>query len=333
MLRDIEIQVGRTGALTPVAKLEPVTVGGVVVQNATLHNEDEIARKDIRIGDTVIVQRAGDVIPQVVAVVPEKRPAGAKPFAFPHACPACGSEAAREESPSGEADAVRRCTGGLVCPAQAKERLKHFVSRNAFDIEGLGDKQIDLFYDEGLIRQPTDIFELEASNRQAGEKLENKKGFGAKSVENLFRAIDQRRRIALDRFIFALGIRHIGETTARDLARAYGSLEALRQALDNAAKDRPNEAYRRLVAVPGLGPKTAETLMRHFANAPKPVAADLFSDGPTAFKAAVSGITCISPRAPTLDRAFGSNSDSRRVIASASAREMGRLSGTKSGSG
>ena len=168
ILRDIEIQVGRTGALTPVAKLEPVTVGGVVVSNATLHNEDEIARKDIRIGDTVRVQRAGDVIPQVLGPVMEKRPAHAKPTSFPHVCPACGSAAVREIDEKGVADAVRRCTGGLICPAQAVERLKHFCSRNAFDIEGLGDKKIEEFYAEGLIRTPADIFTLEARDRRAG---------------------------------------------------------------------------------------------------------------------------------------------------------------------
>ena len=229
-LSGIEIQVGRTGALTPAAKLEPVTVGGVVVSNATLHNEDEIARKDIRIGDTVIVRRAGDVIPQVMGVVLDKRPKGAKPYKFPQVCPACGSAAVREvDERTGRADVVRRCTGGLICPAQAKERLKHFVSRNAFDIEGLGEKQIELFYDEGRIMQPADIFTLaERDARMPEEKrLAAKKGFGEKSVEKLFKAIEARRSIALDRFIYALGIRHVGETTARDLAKALGTLRGV----------------------------------------------------------------------------------------------------------
>ncbi len=311
VLRDIEIQVGRTGALTPVAKLEPVTVGGVVVQNATLHNADEIYRKDIRIGDTVVVQRAGDVIPQVVSVVTEKRPTGAKPYAFPDRCPVCGSEAVREIDERGEADAVSRCTGGLVCPAQAKERLRHFVSRNAFDIEGLGEEKIALFFDEGLIRRPADIFRLEARNRAAADKLEDRKGFGAKSVENLVRSIDARRRIGVDRFIFALGIRHVGETTARDLARAYGSIEALRVALAAAEAARPNADYRRLVGVAGLGPKTAETLMRHVAGRANAAAGadDLFAQAqePGDFRDVVAGVKGVrAAAAEALSSAFES---------------------------
>jgi len=292
ILRDIEIQVGRTGALTPVAKLEPVTVGGVVVSNATLHNEDEIARKDIRIGDTVVVQRAGDVIPQIVSVVMERRPRGAAPFAFPTRCPVCGSEAVRgaADAEDAGADAVRRCTGGLVCPAQAKERLKHFASRLAFDIEGLGDERIELFYAEGLIRRPADIFTLERRNgaRPEAERLESRKGFGTRSVENLFRGIEARRRIGLDRFVFALGIRHVGETTARDLARAFGTLPALRAAIAAAGRDRPGPHYRRMVEIAGLGPKTAETLMAHFAAAHR--RRDLFADEPPTFSAAIAGV-------------------------------------------
>ena len=266
-LRDIEIQVGRTGALTPVAKLEPVTVGGVVVSNATLHNEDEIARKDIRIGDTVVVQRAGDVIPQVVRVLVEKRPAGAEPYQFPKTCPICGSHAVREadESP-GAGGVVRRCTGGLICPAQAKERLRHFVSRLAFDIEGLGEEKIALFFDEGLIRRPADIFTLEARDRESENPLAKRKGFGAKSVENLFRAIDARREMPLDRVIFALGIRYVGETTAKDLARAYQTWEAFRAAVEAAvAGGKESEAYADIDAIEGIGETVVDALVDFFS--------------------------------------------------------------------
>jgi DNA ligase (NAD+) len=270
-LNDIEIQVGRTGALTPAAKLEPVTVGGVVVSNATLHNEDEIARKDLRIGDTVIVRRAGDVIPQIVGMVPEKRPKGAEPYKFPEVCPACGSSAVREvDERTGRIDVVRRCTGGLICPAQAKERLKHFVSRNAFDIEGLGEKQIELFYDEGRILRPADIFTLAKRDARlpADKRLAEKKGFGAKSVENLFKAIEARRKIPLDRFIYALGIRHIGETTARDLAKALGSFEALRAAGLAAAKGgKDSDAYQELDNIEGIGATVVDALIDFFSEA------------------------------------------------------------------
>ena len=247
VLRDIEIQVGRTGVLTPVARLDPVTVGGVVVSNATLHNEDEIARKDIRIGDTVIVQRAGDVIPQILGVVPEKRPQGARPYHFPHVCPACGSAAVREIDPkTGEPEAARRCTGTLVCPAQAVERLRHFCSRNAFDIEGLGDKQIAFFYEKGLIRTPADIFTLQERDRKSLTKIENFEGFGKVSVRNLFDAIEARREIALNRFIFALGIRHVGETNAIRLARSFETFDALRETARHAvAGERGAPAHQR----------------------------------------------------------------------------------------
>ena len=268
-LLGIEILVGRTGALTPAAKLEPVTVGGVVVSNATLHNEDEIARKDIRIGDTVIIRRAGDVIPQVMGVVPDKRPKGARPYAFPQVCPACGSSAVREvDERTGRVDVVRRCTGGLICPAQIKERLKHFVSRNAFDIEGLGEKQIELFYDEGRIMRPADIFTLSQRDaRMPPEKrLAEKKGFGAKSVENLFKAIEARCKIPLDRFIYALGIRHIGETTGRDLAKALGTLEAFRSAAMAAAKGgKDSDAYRELDNIEGIGATVVDALVDFFS--------------------------------------------------------------------
>ena len=266
ILRDIDIQVGRTGALTPVAKLEPVTVGGVVVQNASLHNEDEIARKDVRIGDTVILQRAGDVIPQILGVVQEKRLNSAKRFIFPTVCPACGSHAVREiNADTGKEDVVRRCTGGLICPAQRVERLKHFVSRNAFDIEGLGEKHIKAFYDGGLIQSPPDIFTLETRDKRAVAKLEAREGWGKTSVEKLFAAIEARRAVRLDRFIYALGIRHVGETTARLLARAYGGIEAFRAAMVAASTDRAGEAFAELDNIEGIGPVVAAAIADFFA--------------------------------------------------------------------
>lgn len=254
----IEIQVGRTGALTPVARLEPVTVGGVVVSNATLHNEDEIARKDVRIGDTVVVQRAGDVIPQVVRVVKAKRPADARPFEYPDRCPACDSLAVREEG-----EAVRRCTGGLVCPAQQVERLKHFVSRAAFDIDGLGEKQIAAFYDDGLIAKPGDLFRLAARDGEHGAPLRDREGWGEVSARNLFAAIEARRRIPLDRFIYALGIRHVGQATARLLARTYGTLDAFRAAMD-AARAREGEAWEHLLSIDGIGKVVAGAILDFF---------------------------------------------------------------------
>jgi DNA ligase (NAD+) len=262
-LEKIDIQVGRTGALTPVARLTPVTVGGVVVTNATLHNEDEIARKDIREGDTVIVQRAGDVIPQVLGFVPEKRPADAEPYQFPHECPVCRSHAVREERQSGKLDAVRRCTGGLICAAQRVERLKHFASRNAFDIEGLGDKIIAEFYADELIQWPHDIFTLEARDKRSLKRLKDREGWGEASVAKLFDAIDQRRTIALDRFIFALGIRHVGETTARALARAYGTAEHFREQMI-AAGPMEGDAWTELNAIDGIGEVVAEALVQFF---------------------------------------------------------------------
>jgi DNA ligase (NAD+) len=262
-LEKIDIQVGRTGALTPVARLKPVTVGGVVVTNATLHNEDEIARKDVREGDTVIVQRAGDVIPQILGFVPEKRPADAKPYHFPHECPVCHSHAVREERASGKLDAVRRCTGGLICAAQRVERLKHFASRNAFDIEGLGDKIIAEFYADELIQWPHDIFTLEARDKRSLKRLKDREGWGEASVAKLFEAIDQRRTIALDRFIFALGIRHVGETTARALARAYGTAEHFREQMI-AAGPMQGDAWSELNAIDGIGEVVAEAVVQFF---------------------------------------------------------------------
>jgi len=247
----------------------------VVVTNATLHNEDEIARKDIRIGDTVIIQRAGDVIPQVVAVVPEKRPADSVPFRFPDTCPVCGSHAVREVNPkTGKMDAVRRCTGGLICAAQAVERLKHFVSRNAFDIEGLGEKQITAFFEDGLIKKAPDIFTLKARDQaNPMQKLKNREGWGEASVRKLFEAIDARRNIGLDRFIFALGIRHVGETTARVLARSYGDvgtfLDTMRR-LGN-LKEGPQSpdpaVLHELQAIEGIGPIVAEAIADFFSEA------------------------------------------------------------------
>lgn len=266
VLREIEIQVGRTGSLTPVAKLEPVTVGGVVVSNATLHNEDEIARKDIRVGDTVVIQRAGDVIPQVVSVVLEKRGPSSTPYIFSQTCPVCGSHAVREADEKGSQDVVRRCTGGLICPAQAKERLKHFVSRNALDIEGLGEEKIALFFDEGLIRRPADIFTLQARDAQSGTPLAERKGFGKRSIEKLFAAIDSHRKVPLDRFVYALGIRHIGETTAKDLAKALGSWDALRAAAEAAVKGgRESEAYEEIDNIEGIGETVVDALVDFFS--------------------------------------------------------------------
>ncbi|MBX9925227.1 MAG: NAD-dependent DNA ligase LigA, partial [Hyphomicrobiaceae bacterium] len=279
VLEQIDIQVGRTGSLTPVAKLRPVTVGGVVVSNATLHNEDEIARKDIRVGDTVIVQRAGDVIPQVVGVILERRPANARQFVFPRACPVCGSPAERGRDPAtSEEDVVRRCTGGLICPAQAKERLKHFVSRNAFDIEGLGDERIELFYAEGRLMRPADIFTLQARDARSHKKLADQKGFGKKSADNLFAAIEARRTIPLQRFLFALGIRHVGETTSRDLAATYREWTAVKDAIDNAVASRPGPDWQRLTGLCGVGQKTAEAAIAKIANQGVKLQGGLFDD-------------------------------------------------------
>ena len=280
VLESIDIQVGRTGALTPVAKLKPVTVGGVVVSNATLHNEDEIARKDIRVGDTVVVQRAGDVIPQVVRVLVEKRPEHSHRYAFPKVCPVCQSHAERErDEGTGEADVVRRCTGGLICPAQAKERLKHFVSRNAFDIEGLGDERIELFFDEGRITQPAGIFTLQARDAASESRLADRKGFGQKSVDNLFASINARRTITLPRFLFALGIRHVGETTSRDLSAAFRTWDAVEQAVMRAIPGRPGRDWLRFTTIPGLGQKTAEAaLAKLVAKADKLESSGLFNE-------------------------------------------------------
>ena len=253
VLRDILISVGRQGALTPVAALEPITVGGVVVQRATLHNEDEIARKDVRIGDTVIVQRAGDVIPQIVAVVGERRPADAQSYQFPDHCPVCGSLAVREPGM-----VARRCTGGLICAAQAVERLKHFVARDCFDVEGLGTKHIQAFWEDGLIRQPGDIFRLDP------EIITKREGWGAVSAKKLVAAIDERRHIPLERFINALGIPQVGQATARLLARHYRSLARWRAEME-AAHDPESEARAGLVDVHGIGADMAADIIGFFA--------------------------------------------------------------------
>ena len=279
-IENIDIQVGRTGALTPVARLTPVTVGGVVVTNATLHNADYIVGlgnngepirdegHDFRIGDTVIVQRAGDVIPQVLDVVLEKRPEDAEPYAFPDKCPVCGSHAVREKNEkTGKLDSVTRCTGGFVCEAQAIEHLKHFVSRNAYDIEGFGSKQVDFFFrteDPSMqIRTAPDIFTLQRRQEKSMTKLENIDGFGRVSVRKLFEAIDARRTIALNRFIYALGIRHVGETTAKLLARSYGSYDELEKAM-KAANGYTGEAWADLNNIDGIGEVMARAIVEFF---------------------------------------------------------------------
>lgn len=261
VIEKIDIQVGRTGSLTPVARLTPVNVGGVVVSNATLHNEDEIARKGVQEGDTVVIQRAGDVIPQVVEVLLDKRPKDSKPYAYPKTCPRCDSLAVREEG-----EAVRRCTGGLICPAQAVERLKHFVSRNAFDIEGLGAKNIEGFFEDGTITSPVGIFTLQQRDAETGNltPLRSREGWGKASADKLFSAIDDKRTIGLDRVLYALGIRQIGQATARLLAQAYGSLEALRTALE-AAQDRESEAHADLLNIESVGAAVADDLLGFFA--------------------------------------------------------------------
>ncbi|MDC0147826.1 NAD-dependent DNA ligase LigA [Alphaproteobacteria bacterium] len=273
ILRAIDIQVGRTGALTPVAKLEPVTVGGVVVSNATLHNSDEIARKDVRVGDRVTIQRAGDVIPQIVSVSLQHRAPDAPAFVFPTHCPDCGSVAQREIREDGTEDIVTRCTGGLVCPAQARERLKHFVSRRAYDIDGLGQKQIDDYWALDLVRSPQDIFTLETRFGENppeiwryGSGSKDKLGRLKDSATKLFSSIAQARKVDLDRFIFALGIRHVGETSARLLARHYGSIEGL-QAQVLLILDGDMLARSELEAIDGVGTTMTDALLGFFGEA------------------------------------------------------------------
>ena len=282
VLQKIDIQVGRTGKMTPVARLKPVTVGGVVVENATLHNEDEIARLDAREGDTVIIQRAGDVIPQVVRVITEKRPRGAKPYHMPHKCPICGSHAVREvDEKTGKEDVDRRCTGGLICSAQVVERLKHFVGRDAFDIEGFGGTYIETLHEAGMLKEPADIFQLakqpaklgkvlaekraeQSAERRAKEgkeavaKTKKKEEGEGKLVENLVASIDARREIGLDRFINALGIRHVGETNARLLARNFLNIDAFIEAMEN------KDALEQLTHIGGIGEVVAEAIHEFF---------------------------------------------------------------------
>jgi DNA ligase (NAD+) len=282
VLEDIEIQVGRTGKLAPVARLRPVTVGGVVVRNATLHNEDEIARLDARIGDAVVIQRAGDVIPQILKVLTDKRPRGAKPYKFPEKCPVCGSHAVREvDEKTGKQDVDRRCTGGLICDAQTVERLKYFVARDGFDIEGLGGTMIELFHDKGLLKEPADIFALTekpekvskvlaehraalSEERRAAEGKEpvktkaKKEDREDKVVENLMAAIERRRTISLDRLINALGIRHVGETTARLIARHYRTLDAFLIGM------KAETAREELESLEGIGGIVAEAICDFF---------------------------------------------------------------------
>ncbi|GIR96914.1 MAG: hypothetical protein CM15mP100_1340 [Alphaproteobacteria bacterium] len=256
ILQDIDIQVGRTGALTPVARLVPVSVGGVVVSNATLHNEDEIARKDIRIGDHVLLQRAGDVIPQITQVMKDRRPADSQPFQFPDYCPVCGHQAVRPEG-----EAVRRCTGGFQCEAQQREKLKHFVSRQALDIDGMGTRQLDLFFDLGWVRQPADIFRL-ADIQQDIAGLDR---MGKKSAANLISAIQERKTPELERVIFALGIRQIGQATAKLLAQRYGSVESLMQAALN-ARDPAHEDYLNLVSIDQIGALMVQDIIQFFSD-------------------------------------------------------------------
>ena len=255
IINKIIIQVGRTGTLTPVAELEPINVGGVMVSRATLHNEDEMLRKDIREGDYVIIQRAGDVIPQVVRSLPDKRKKSSKPFKFPDKCPECGSVAVREEG-----EVATRCTGGLICPAQAVEHFRHFASRTAFDIEGMGDKIIQELWDEKMIETPADIFRLE----KYADVLKEREGWGELSVKKLLDAIEARRTISLERFIYALGIRQVGQATAKKLAHHYGSLENLLAEMKK-CKDHDGEAFQSLLEIDDIGPAVAEDVVNFFA--------------------------------------------------------------------
>jgi DNA ligase (NAD+) len=355
VLEKIEIQVGRTGALSPVARLRPVTVGGVVVSNATLHNEDYIAgrgadgapiranpdgtTRDLREGDAVIVYRAGDVIPKVLDVDLSRRPAGAAPYVFPDHCPECGSAAPRHEG-----EAVRRCSGGLTCPAQAVERLKHFVARDAFDIEGLGAKQVEAFHRDGWIAEPADIFTLkDRFGPGQPQQLKFREGWGEKSAANLFAAIDARRTIPLDRLIFGLGVRHVGETTARMLARAYGTWDAFAEAMAQ-AQDRAGEAWTHLMAIDGVGQVLADSVVEFFAEphnvdalgrllphlAVEPVAAPAAADSAVAGKTVV--FTGTLARLSRAEAKAGAEAAGARVAGSVSARTDYVVAGADAGS-
>ena len=259
-LEAITIQVGRTGSLTPVAELSPINIGGVVVRRATLHNKDEIERKDIRVGDTVIIQRAGDVIPQIVSVDLDKRPQDSDKFLFPETCPVCGSPAIREND-----EAATRCTGGISCDAQAIEYLKHFASRNAFDIEGFGDRQIELFWDKKLVHEPADIFLLEEKNKDLTPPIQDWEGYGEKSVKKLFDGINSRREIELNKFIYSLGIRHIGAENAKLLAKNYVSFANFYAKAKHFA-DLNSTEYQELMTIDGIGEKVANSIAMFFKN-------------------------------------------------------------------
>ena len=319
ILNGIDIQVGRTGALTPVARLVPITVGGVVVSNATLHNEDEIARKDIRIGDHVVLQRAGDVIPQIIEVVQDKRSRTSQPFVFPDTCPVCGHPADRPEG-----EAVRRCTGGFSCEAQQREKLKHFVSRHALDIDGLGTRQLDLFYDLGWIKRPADIFKL--ADRQL--EIASLDRMGEKSAANLIAAIHQRKTPELERVIFALGIRQIGQATAKLLAQRYGSVDRLMQAALNAS-DQSHEDYQGFVAIDQIGDLMVQDIIRFFQD----------EDNQMMVSDLMTHIQPVAPEQPAKDSAVsgktvvftGTLSKLSRNEAKAQAERMGaRVSGSVS---
>jgi DNA ligase (NAD+) len=268
-IKDILIQVGRVGSLTPIAELEPLNIGGVLVSRATLHNQDQIEKKDFRKGDLVIVQRAGDVIPQVVSVVLTERPNDATPYKYPEKCPVCNSKTVREHF---ESD--RYCTGGLYCPAQSLERLKHLVSRNAFDIEGMGEKNIEMFYSEGLVKDPIDIFKLEerlskqdlnSNSTETIVPLEEREGWGGKSANNLFRAIRDRKIIPFDRFLYALGMKHVGETTARIIARNYVFFKVFMESAI-ASQDKGSIAYKHLTSISGIGVTAGDSIVDFFNN-------------------------------------------------------------------